>query len=186
MNWNEHSEIEDGSHAFLSPSNYHWTRYDDEKLISVYRSLRAKEAGVEEHLFAALCIKKKRKLSRIKQTLNMYVNDCIAYDMRPEQKLKFSENAHGTADAISFENGVLRIFDLKTGKTKVSFQQLHVYAAYFCLEYGINPEDIEIVERIYQNREILECFPSAEEIRAIMDRTWTADRIIEAVKLEYA
>ncbi len=185
MIWNEHYEIEDGAHAFLSPSNYHWTRYDDEKLKTVYRSIEAKKEGVEEHLYAALSIKKKRKLARIKQTLNMYVNDCIAYNMRPEQKLKFSENAHGTADAISFVDGILRIFDLKTGQTKVSFQQLNVYAAYFCLEYGINPEDITIIERIYQNREILEYFPTAEEIRKIMDRTCSADQIIETIKLEY-
>lgn len=183
MNWNEHLEL-DGLHAFLSPSSYHWVNYNDEKLETVFKSMQAKEAGVEEHEYAAWSIKKKRKLAKIKKTLNMYVNDCIGFNMRPEQKLKYSDNAFGTADAISFKDGVLRIFDLKTGKTKASFTQLHVYAAYFCLEYGVNPEDIVIVERIYQNCEIFENVPTPQEIRGIMNRTIRSNELVETLKLD--
>ena len=47
-----------------------------------------------------------------------------------------------------------KIFDFKTGYIKASFKQLDIYAALFCLEYRISPEDITIEQRIYQSNEI--------------------------------
>lgn len=53
-------------------------------------------------------------------SVNAFVNDAIGYRMDPEVLLYYSDNAFGTADAISFIDGVLRIFDLKTGKHPVN------------------------------------------------------------------
>lgn len=70
--------------------------------------------------------------------------------MSTEVVLYYSDRFFGTADSISFRNGVLRIHDLKTGKTPVHMDQLMVYAALFCLEYKIKPGDIDFELRIYQ------------------------------------
>lgn len=184
MNWNEHSGLE-SEHAFLSGSSYHWINYTPEKLEAVYRNLKAKEEGIELHEFASVAIRKKMKLSNSKKTINLFVNDCINLGMKSEQLLFYSPNAFGTADAISFSNRLLRIFDYKSGTTKVSFNQLDVYAAYFCLEYMVNPEDITIEERIYQNNEVVTNFPTAVRIREIMETTIYFDGIIENIKSQY-
>lgn len=75
-----------------------------------------------------------QKLPRLNKTLNAYVNDAIGYKMIPEQILFYSDNCFGTADAIVFRNGLLRIHDLKTGVIPAHMEQLEVYAALFCLE----------------------------------------------------
>ena len=123
-----------GKHAFLSPSSYHWLKYDENKLIATYTNLLAKERGTELHEFAASCIRLGQKLPKSQRTLNMYVNDAIAYRMKPEQPLFYSENAFGTADSISFYNDILRIHDLKTGQTPASIHQLEIYEGKFALK----------------------------------------------------
>lgn len=114
----------------------------------------------------------------------MFVNDAIGYKMQSEVVLFYSPNAFGTADAISFHKNVLRIHDLKTGVTPASFVQLEIYAALFCLEYRVKPTDIEISLRIYQNDEVIEHFPPAEDIINIMGKITAADKIIESIKAE--
>lgn len=109
----------------------------------------------------------------------MYVNDAIAFKMAPEQPLYYSDICFGTADAISFRNNTLRIHDLKTGVGKTSEHQLEVYAALFCLEYGISPFDITIELRIYQNNEIQIFDGVADEILNIMDTIIAFDKQIE-------
>ena len=84
----------------------------------------------------------------------------------------------GTADAISFRNNFLRIHDLKTGKRPVHIEQLEIYAALFCLEYRVKPEDIHIELRIYQNDEILVHEPTAEDIIQIMNKIVHCDKVI--------
>ena len=133
MNFNEHWNLE-GKHAFLSASKYHWINYDDDRLISAFRNWKAKERGTRLHEFACEAIKLGVKLSHSKRTLNQYVNDAIGFGMTPELILYYSDNCFGTADSISFDGHLLRIHDLKTGKTQASFHQLEVYAALFCLE----------------------------------------------------
>ena len=133
MNFNNHSNLE-GMHAFLGASKYHWVNYSDEKLVSTYQKHLATLKGTELHDFAARCIKLGQKLPKSKKTLNNYVNDAIGFKMTPEQVLFYSVNCFGTADAISFRNGVLRIHDLKTGVTPAHMEQLMIYAALFCLE----------------------------------------------------
>ena len=183
MNFNKHSEL-GGRHAFLSASKYHWVNYSDEKLASVYSNALAAQKGTEIHDLAFRLINLGVKLPRTQKTLNMYVNDAIGYRMTPEQVLCYSVNAFGTADAISFRKNLLRISDLKTGVTPANMLQLEIYAAFFCLEYGYRPGDIDILLRIYQNDEVIEHEPDIDSIAHIMDRTITADRRIEELKQE--
>lgn len=181
MHFNNHSDLKD-LHAFLSPSNYHWLNYTPDKLESVYINLKAKEEGVVLHALAATAIEKRIKLANVKKALNMFVNDSIGYKMTPEQTLFYSRNAFGTSDAISFKDKVLKIFDLKTGIGKVSFKQLDIYAALFCLEYGVVPTDIEIEERIYQGNGFEVSIPDPLYIQVIMDRIVEFDILLDHIK----
>lgn len=184
MIWNDHSKYE-GQHAFLSASKYHWINYDDDKLIFMYkRTVLAAQEGTETHDFASRCIKRRQKLPKTNQTLNLFVNDAIGYRMNSEQVLYFSDNCFGTADAICFNGKLLRIHDLKTGVTTTHMEQLMVYAALFCLEYGVNPKDIDIELRIYQCNDIEICKPPAEAIIQIMATIQRFDKLINKVKEE--
>ena len=51
MNFNKHNSLE-GLHAAFSPSKSSWLRYDDEKLIEVYKNLKAAEMGTRLHQWA--------------------------------------------------------------------------------------------------------------------------------------
>ena len=181
--FNDHHTLE-GKHAFLSASQYHWINYDDEKLEERYRNFLAVQMGTRLHALAAEHIDLGIKMPKTKQTLNMYVNDAIGFRMKPEQTLFYSPNAFGTADAIAFNSGTLRISDLKTGITPASMNQLLVYDAYFCLDYGIKPGDIEHIHRIYQNNEVIEATPRADDILPIMDKIIRFDKIITDLKEE--
>lgn len=183
MRFADHSDLK-GLHAFLSASKYSWVNYDPEKLDTTYRRSLAAQKGSILHEFASFAINLKQKQPRTRQTLPMFVNDAIGYKMQSEVVLFYSPNAFGTADAISFHKNVLRIHDLKTGVTPASFVQLEIYAALFCLEYRVKPTDIEISLRIYQNDEVIEHFPPAEDIINIMGKITAADKIIEAIKAE--
>lgn len=183
MNFNKHLNLE-GQHAFLSASKYHWINYDESKLMESYTKFQAIRKGTELHEFAALCIKIGQKLPDSKQTLNMYVNDAIGYRMTPEQILFYSENCFGTADAISFRDGILRIHDLKTGSTQAHMEQLEIYASLFCLEYKIKPSDIKVELRIYQNNEIIVHNPTVETLVPIIDKIITFDKILSKLKDE--
>lgn len=181
MNFNNHSNLE-GQHAFLGASKYHWINYSDDKVAEAYSKSLATQKGTILHAFAAQCIALGQKLPKSQKTLNMYVNDAIGYKMTPEQILFYSENCFGTADAISFRNGLLRIHDLKTGLIPAHMEQLEIYAALFCLEYKVKPADIEMELRLYQNNEVLYHNPTAENIVPIMDKIITADKIIKRIK----
>lgn len=183
MNFNKHLSVE-GLHAFLGASKYHWINYDDEKLIETYRKTQAAQRGTELHEFAAHCIRMKQKLRDEKKTLNMYVNDAIKYNMTPEQILYYSENAFGTADTISFDNNFLRIHDYKSGAIPAHVEQLQVYAALFCLEYGHSPFDIQTELRIYQNDQKFKFKPDPDEIVFIKTKIVNHDRLITKLKNE--
>lgn len=183
MQWNKHSKLS-GCHAFLGASNYHWIRYDNAKLAQAYRNDLAKQRGTELHEFAARCIELGQKLPKSKKTLNNYVNDAIGFRMTPEQVLYYSDNCFGTVDTICFRDDFLRIHDLKTGAIPAHMEQLEIYAALFCLEYGKKPGEIGMELRIYQSDDILVMEPTAEDIAPIMDKIITADRIIEKIKLK--
>lgn len=183
MNFNKHSNLI-GQHAFLGASNYHWLNYDQEKLQTVYTNMQMVQRGTRLHSLAKELIELGVKLPKTKATLNMYVNDAIGYRMTPEQVLYFSENCFGTADAISFKSGLLRIHDYKSGTTPASMKQLEIYNALFCLEYGYKPFDIQSELRIYQANEILVEEPDPENIAYIMDKIITFDKYINKLKEE--
>lgn len=182
MIFNSHSELS-GKHAFLSPSNYHWLNYSDQKLEARFAAAQSAQRGTDLHKLAHEAIRLGVKLSRTTKSLATYVNDAISYNMRCEQPLFYSDNCFGTADTISFRRGKLRIHDLKTGIVQASFHQLEVYAALFCLEYGIDPFDIDIELRIYQKEDIRLLEPFGETIWEIMNRIVDFDKQIEAMKV---
>ena len=179
MNWNTHFDLK-GQHAFLGASKFHWVNYTDDRLIEAYGRFTAAQRGTILHDFAAQCITLGQRLPRSNKTLNQYVNDAIGYKMTPEQILYYSENCFGTADAISFRNGLLRIHDLKTGVTPTHMEQLMIYAALFCLEYKTKPAEINIELRIYQNDEVMIHQPEVDEIVPIIDK------ILKRIKAEEA
>ena len=184
MNWHTHSNLE-GSHAFLGASKYHWVNYTEDRLIEAYSRYSAAQMGTRYHALAAELITLGQKLPRSKRTFNMYVNDAIGFRMKPEQVLYYSENCFGTADAISFKNGLLRIHDLKTGVvTPGNIKQLLIYAALFCLEYRVKPAEINMELRIYQNDEILVHNPEVDEVAPIIDKIITFDKLLNRIKSE--
>lgn len=183
MDFNKHFHLE-GKHAFLSASSYHWVRYDEDKMANTFLNAKAKQRGTELHNLAFDLIRLGVKLPSTKTTINQYVNDAIGYRMTPEQVLVYSDNAFGTADAIGFRKNKLRIHDLKTGEHPASFEQLEIYAAFFCAEYGVRPFDIEIELRLYQNDEVLILDPERDKIFHILDRLTTFDKLINELKAE--
>lgn len=191
MKFNPHWHLQ-GKHATLSASSYHWIRYDRDKMINRIRTLMQASRGTALHELASQLISLGVKLQDTGQTLNMYVNDCIGYRMTPEQILYFSENCFGTADAIDFRMNKktqrmrLRIFDLKTGEGKTSVNQLEVYVALFCLEYEVDPNEIEIDARIYQNDQIFEFEIDPVDILNIMIKIKEFDKLINEIRLEEA
>ena len=188
MRFNRHTNLE-GLHAPFSPSQSSWLRYNDDKAIEVYFNKKASEIGTKLHEWAKTTIDLGIKQPRSKKTIYAYVNDAIGFKMDTEVVLFYSERFFGTADAISFRNGVLRIHDLKTGKTgKIEdhIEQLEIYAALFCLEYKVRPSDIEIELRVYKNDEILVHNPTAEDIVLIMDTIVHLNKLLEKIDSEEA
>lgn len=186
MQFNNHYNLE-GLHAPFSASQSSWLRYDDERAIEVYKNKQAAEIGTRLHDWARETIELGIKQPKSKKTLYAYVNDAIGFKMSTEVVLFYSKYFFGTADAICFRNGVLRIHDLKTGKTgKIEnhIDQLEVYAALFCLEYRVKPEDIDIELRVYKSDEVLVHTPSAEEIKEIIDKIVHLNKILEKLEEE--
>lgn len=183
MNFNDHSKYE-GAHAFLSASNHAWVNYDEEKLIRVYSNKMAALKGTELHDFARKAIELGIKLPNNGQTISMYINDAIGYKMTPEQVLFYSPNAFGTADAISFKKKKLRIHDLKTGVNEVSMVQLEIYAALFCLEYDVKPNEIQTELRIYQSGNVIIEEPEPDDIYHLMDKIINFDKCINELRSE--
>ena len=178
MIFNRHSNLE-GLHAPFAASQSSWLRYDDDKAIDVYTNKKAAEMGTRLHQWAKDTIDLGIKQQRSKKTLYAYVNDAIGFQMSTEVVLFYSERFFGTADAISFRNGVLRIHDLKTGKTPVHMEQLEIYAALFCFVYKVKPGEIEMELRIYQNNEVIVHNPTAEDIVPIMDKIVHLNKLLE-------
>ena len=185
LQFNRHHNLE-GLHAPFSPSQSHWLRYDDEKVVDIYNNKRAAELGTRLHKWAKDTIDLGLKQPRSKKTICAYVNDAIGFKMDTEVVLYYSDKFFGTADAISFRDNFLRIHDLKTGKTPVHMEQLEIYAALFCLEYKVKPSDIEMELRIYQNDDVLVHNPTADDIVPIIDKIIHLDKILEKLDKEEA
>lgn len=183
MNFVRHSNLE-GLHATFSPSQPSWLRYDDDRALEVYSNRKASEMGTRLHQWAKDTIDLGIKQPRSKKTIYAYVNDAIGFKMSTEVVLYYSDRFFGTADAISFRNGMLRIHDLKTGKIEAKIEQLEVYAALFCLEYKVKPSEIDMELRIYQNDEVLYHNPTAQDILAIMDKIVHLNNLLERLDEE--
>lgn len=198
MIFNKHSELE-GRHAILSPSKHYWLNYDDEALLKTYASSFATDIGTLVHEYACDRIRYKLPLDpeneesknglllhlmkngipfrvidldRLFYNLVPYVNDCIGFKMDSEIVLKYSDLCFGTADAIGVRRNWLRIFDLKTGVTPASMDQLLCYAGLFFMEYkrDYRPDTMKVELRIYQNQEIQTSNPTVEEVKSVMKK----------------
>lgn len=181
MNFVKHSNLE-GLHAPFSPSKSSWLRYDEEKAITVYKNMQAKEMGTRLHAWAKETIDLGIKQPRSKKTIYMYINDAIGFKMSTEVVLYYSDYFFGTADSISFRNNFLRIHDLKTGKHEASMEQLLIYAALFCLEYRVKPIELNGCElRLYQSDEVVCDNPAPEDILAVMDKIVQLNKALEQV-----
>ena len=181
MNFVKHSNLE-GLHAPFSPSASSWLRYDENKAITVYKNMQAKEMGTRLHAWAKETIDLGIKQPRSKKTIYMYINDAIGFKMSTEVVLYYSDYFFGTADSISFRNNFLRIHDLKTGKHEASMEQLLIYAALFCLEYRVKPTELSGCElRLYQNDEVICDNPEPEDIMAVMDKIVQLNKALERV-----
>lgn len=180
----ERPELRD-RHAILSPSQPYWLRYTEEKMLHTYDKRMEAALGTRKHEWAKETIELGIVQIQNSKTLNLYINECIGHRMQVEKVVFYSYNAFGTCDAIRFEPDgmVLRIFDLKTGEHKVTGEQLIVYAAYFCLEYGIEPKDLTFDLRIFQNDSMIIVETTAEEIELVMEVTVRQD---ELLKIEQA
>lgn len=196
MKFARHPELE-GKHALLSASNYSWIRYEDDKMLDRLDTQMLAQLGTRLHIVAAELIDLGLKLPDNGTTLSSHVNDAIGFRMTPEVVLMASYNAFGTADALSFRKErpedkrfTLRIHDLKNGVNKAKFDQLMIYAAYFCIEYGQQPNEIDIELRIYQNDavDILNSddpeFDIRGDIMMIMAKTRHFDDLITNRRLE--
>lgn len=182
MRFNKHLNLR-GEHAFLSPSQYHWINYTPNRLTERWTTAQAAAWGTAKHAYAEEQIREGR-LSDHRGTVGMFINDAIRYRMTPEQILFYSENCFGTADAISFRYKTLRIFDLKTGEYPGSVHQLEIYAALFCLEYDVDPFEIKIELRIYQDDEVLVYDADPEDIMFIIEKIQEFDKHIDQLKRE--
>lgn len=179
MAFKRHPELE-GLHAPFAPSKSSWLRYDDEKAIAVLKNMQAAARGTKLHEWAKMTIDLGIKQPRSNKTLYAYVNDAIGFKMSTEVILFHSTRFFGTADAISFRDGFLRIHDLKTGERPVSIEQLEIYAALFCLEYKKRPGELKGIElRIYQNDGVICHNPTADDIAHVMDKIIHLDKIAE-------
>lgn len=183
MKFFDHSRME-GRHAFLSASKYHWIRYDEDKLFETFSNAMDAALGTRLHAFAKEAILMKIRMPETTATLNAFINDAIGFRMTPEVMLVASENAFGTADAISFHDNILRIHDLKNGVNPAKMDQLLVYACFFLIEYRYKPNEIKIVLRIYQNDDIVEYIPELDELAHIIDKILTSDELINQWKAQ--
>lgn len=180
MIFNDHCNLE-GLHAPFGASKSSWLRYDDKKAEEVYKNMQAAEYGTRLHAWAKETIDLGIRQPRSKRTLSAYVNDAIGYRMNTEVILYYSDRFFGTADAISFNNNLLRIHDLKTGSRPVHIEQLEIYAALFCLEYKQDPRKINYELRIYQNDEIFVYVPKPEEIVEIVNKIVKLDNLLQKI-----
>ena len=188
MQFNKHKNLY-GLHAPFSPSQSSWLRYDDERATEVFMNRKAAELGTRLHQWAKETIELGIKQPRSKKTLYAYVNDAIGFKMDTEVVLFYSERFFGTADAISFRDGVLRIHDLKTGsvgKIESHLEQLEIYAALFCLEYKYKPKDIKIELRVYKGNDVICHEPAVEDIVYIIDKIIQLDNLLEKIEREEA
>lgn len=181
-----------GQHALLSPSNYHWLDYEEDKLRRWYFQKQQAVRGDKLHAYAQQAIELGQKQPDNGTTVAMYINDAIGFRMTPELPLFYSEDCFGTADACGFREerwqntliNTLRVSDLKTGVSLADMKQLKIYAGIFCFEYSFNPLEIHIILRIYQNDAIEELIADPADILMVMNRIKTQAELVAYLREE--
>jgi hypothetical protein len=212
MQFIPHRNLE-GRHAIFSASSWYWLNDEPEELVNRLCSQYATTIGTILHNVARNHIKYRIKLHKYDKNnvvlelltggvpaivvdtidfdsmfdnLMTYINDCIGFRMEPEVVLAYSDNFFGTADAIAFseKERFLRIHDYKSGVTKASMNQLKIYAALFCLEYGFKPGNITTELRLYQSNEVIINNPETDELVPIIDKIVTTDKFLTRINEE--
>lgn len=212
MQFIPHRNLE-GRHAIFSASSWYWLNDEPDDLVNRLCSQYATTIGTILHNVAYKHIKYRIKLHKYDKNnvvlelltsgvpaivvdtidfesmfdnLMSYVNDCIGFRMEPEVVLAYSDNFFGTTDAIVFleKERFLRIHDYKSGVTPASMNQLKIYTALFCLEYGFKPGDITTELRIYQSNEVIISNPETDEITPIIDKIVTTDKFLTRINEE--
>lgn len=191
MIWKDYSKLK-GTHAFCGASKKSWRNWTVDQLIAYKQSSYAQAIGTLLHEYAAANIENHFRMyktdkrgvlryltvekglpsnvvdiDRLFPNLMNYINDCIGFRMDAEKVLYYSDDFYGTTDAIYWSDKTheLKISDLKTGITPVEFDQLENYAAFFCLDYKVKPNQIKKLEfRLYQNGEVLYAEPDPVEV----------------------
>lgn len=208
-----HPEVS-GKHAILSPSGHHWTNYnfnEPQDFEKKYRSYFAQNLGTLVHAYAESHIKYRYKVTKndkrsfvfellqndiprncynpdlVFDNVMNYINDAIGFKMESEVPLYYSRYCFGTADAINYTPGVLKISDLKTGTTPASMDQLLIYAGLFFLQCGkdleATPDNTTVELRIYQLGEVIEVVPLPEDIYEVMDKIKLASDFIQELRM---
>lgn len=208
MKWHDHSKLE-GTHALFSPSRSGWEKYNFDRMQTVYYNSFAQQIGTVLHRQAERRISKRLRLHPEEKNsirlalyddpgipddvvdildfepmfinLMSYVNDAISFRMDPEIILYNNRFCYGTVDAISFIDNFLRIHDLKTGVTPAHMEQLLKYAALFCLEYDVDPIDIQSELRIYQLNDVIIHTPDPAELQEYCDIIMDINKLSNSV-----
>lgn len=191
MSLRKHSNLI-GQHAILSPSSYHWLTYPEDKLRQWYHNKQQAALGDKLHAYAQQAIELRQMQPKNGTTVATYINDAIGFRMHPEVPLRYSDVCFGTADACGFREekvqgsliNTLRISDLKTGVHEADMTQLRIYAALFCYDFNVNPFNIHIILRIYQNDTIKEEIADPADIFMVMDQIKTQAALIEYLREE--
>jgi hypothetical protein len=79
---------------------------------------------------------------------------------------------------------IQQLHDFKSGVIPGSIHQVEVYAALFCLEYGMKPGKIKMELRVYQDDHMEFVIPDTDVIAHIMSKIITFDKRIELLKAE--
>ena len=115
-------------------------------------------------------------------TIKNYINDCVGLKMETEVLIDFTDNFFGTADALRFDDKGLKIFDLKTGSMPAKIEQPLIYASLYLLKNRLDPKNVPVELRIYQNNDILRAIPSPDELVPVMNTIIHFDKLMDDLK----
>ena len=61
-------------------------------------------------------------------------------------------------------------------------EQLLIYAALFCLEYDIDPEETHVELRLYQSNDVTVELPKVDDVVLVMEKITHASEIVDGIK----
>lgn len=140
--------------------------------------MNCSECPMMRRMMSIIEANRKMRINRkCEDITNKIDDDAIGFKISTEVALYYSQYFFGTADAISFGNNKIIIYDFKTEQFG-HVEQLKIYAALFCLEYQIKPGDTQMELRLYKGDEVIVYEPTAEDILAIMDKIMTLNKAL--------